>query len=175
VNHPALLQHDEGLDVMQRMDWHLAAAALLRWTIIESNALAAWYLARVSTSQLLLLLLLLLQVHFLETLHALASRVAGTLVPEGEESKVHKRLYPRLPLPPTDPHDAPKYTVAHFYAALYVQAAVRGFLRRHALHGAGGVTMGFQSMASVGFQSMNLGALGEPSPDEEHPQLDAMQ
>jgi hypothetical protein len=116
-----------------------------------------------------ILLLPLLQVHFLETLHALAGNVAGTLVPEGEESKVHKRLYPRLPLPPSDPHDAPKYTVAHFYAALYVQAAVRGFLRRHALHGAGGMTMGFQSMAnaSVGCQSMNLGALGEPSPDEE--------
>jgi hypothetical protein len=124
---------------------------------------------------LLLLLLLLLQVHFLETLHALAGRVAGTLVPEGEESKVHKRLYPRLPLPPSDPQDAPKYTVAHFYAALYVQAAVRGFLRRHALRGAGGMTMGFQSMASVGFQSMNVAALGEPSPDEEPSRFEPMQ
>lgn len=117
-----------------------------------------------------LLVLLLPQVHFLETLHALAGRVAGTFVPEGEEAKVHRRLHPRLPLPPADPADAPKYTVAHFYAALYVQAAVRGFLRRHALCGVGGATMGFQSMASVGAQSMSFAALGEglsPRPDEE--------
>jgi hypothetical protein len=27
----------------------------------------------------------------------------------------------------------PKYTVAHYYAALHVQAAIKGFLQRHAL------------------------------------------
>lgn len=36
-------------------------------------------------------------------------------------------MYTRLP----DDLDFPKYTAAHFYAALYVQAAVRGFLARH--------------------------------------------
>lgn len=93
-----------------------------------------------------------MQVHFLETLHALAGRVAGALVPEAEDAKVHQKMYARLPVPSADPQDAPKYTVAHFYAALYVQAAVRGFLRRHALRGAAG--------AVSGLQSVNLRALG---------------
>lgn len=82
-----------------------------------------------------LLLVVCFQVHFLETLHALAGRIAGTEEPASEEQKVHQKLYPHLP--PTDPDGPPKYTVAHFYAALYVQAAVRGFLKRHALQGVG--------------------------------------
>lgn len=73
----------------------------------------------------------MLQVHFLETMHALAGRIAGTEVPDDEEQKVRRMLYPRLPS--KDASDVPKYGVSHFYAALYVQAAVRGFLRRHAL------------------------------------------
>lgn len=72
-----------------------------------------------------------LQIHFLETMHALAGRVAGTEVPDDEEERIRQRLYPRLPS--TDAADVPKYGVSHFYAALYVQAAVRGFLKRHAL------------------------------------------
>lgn len=64
-------------------------------------------------------------------MHALAGRVAGTEVPDDEEERIRQRLYPRLPS--TDTSDVPKYGVSHFYAALYVQAAVRGFLKRHAL------------------------------------------
>jgi hypothetical protein len=79
----------------------------------------------------LLLLLLLLQIHFLETMHALAGRIAGTDVPDEEEEKIRQQLYPRLPSQGAS--DVPKYGVSHFYAALYVQAAVRGFLKRHAL------------------------------------------
>lgn len=75
--------------------------------------------------------LLVVQIHFLETMHALAGRIAGTAVPEDEEQKVRRMLYPRLPS--KDAADIPKYGVSHFYAALYVQAAVRGFLKRHAL------------------------------------------
>lgn len=72
-----------------------------------------------------------LQIHFLETMHALAGRLIGCEVPDEEEEKVRKMLYPRLPT--KDGAEAPKYGVSHFYAALYVQAAVRGFLKRHAL------------------------------------------
>lgn len=75
------------------------------------------------------------QVHFLETLHALSGRIAGTEEPDSEEQKVHQKMHPYLPV--NDPSDPPKYTVAHFYAALYVQAAVRGFLKRHAVMGVG--------------------------------------
>lgn len=73
---------------------------------------------------------MLLQIHFLETLHGLAGRVAGTEVPEDEELPVHERLAGRLP---SSGGGVPKYTVAHYYAALHVQAAIKGFLQRHAL------------------------------------------
>jgi len=92
------------------------------------------------------------KVHFIETLHALAGQVAGTDVPEEEESNVRAKLQQRLPsavmdgtgqgdsspaaasssgaaaaaLPRTQ-----QYTVAHYYAALYVGSAIRGFLQRH--------------------------------------------
>lgn len=66
-------------------------------------------------------------VHFLETLHALGGRVAGTQLPENIEQRIHEKMHCRLP----EDVEFPKYTAAHFYAALYVQAAVRGFLARH--------------------------------------------
>jgi hypothetical protein len=72
------------------------------------------------------------QVHFVETLHALAGRVAGTELPEEEELKVHQKIEPRLP---GGADDFPKYTAAHFYAAMYVQAAIRGYLARHQMKG----------------------------------------
>mmetsp|Transcript_11321 Transcript_11321/g.26831 ORF Transcript_11321/g.26831 Transcript_11321/m.26831 type:complete len:1216 (+) Transcript_11321:1-3648(+) len=65
-------------------------------------------------------------VHFLETLHALSGRVAGTRLPEEEEEHIHGKMLERLP-----DSDFPKYSAAHYHAALYVQAAVRGFLARH--------------------------------------------
>lgn len=65
-------------------------------------------------------------VHFLETLHALSGRVAGTQLPEEEEEHIHARMHERLP-----DTSYPKYSAAHYHAALYVQAAVRGFLARH--------------------------------------------
>jgi len=69
-------------------------------------------------------------IHFLETLHALAGRIAGTELPEDEEVKIRGKIADRLPTF-TDGGSVPKYTAAHYHAALYVQAAVRGFLARY--------------------------------------------
>lgn len=69
-------------------------------------------------------------IHFLETLHALAGRIAGTELPEDEEVKIRGRIADRLPTF-ADGSSVPKYTAAHYHAALYVQAAVRGFLARY--------------------------------------------
>jgi len=68
-------------------------------------------------------------IHFLETLHALAGRIAGTELPEDEEVKIRGKIADRLPI--TESGSVPKYTAAHYHAALYVQAAVRGFLARY--------------------------------------------
>ena len=69
------------------------------------------------------------KIHFLETLHALAGRIAGTVLPQDEEEKIRGRIADRLPS--FKSNVLPKYTAAHFHAALYVQAAVRGFLARY--------------------------------------------
>mmetsp|Transcript_3119 Transcript_3119/g.7221 ORF Transcript_3119/g.7221 Transcript_3119/m.7221 type:complete len:1718 (+) Transcript_3119:685-5838(+) len=69
-------------------------------------------------------------IHFLETLHALAGRIAGTELPEDEEVKIRGKIADRLPTF-TEGGSVPKYTAAHYHAALYVQAAVRGFLARY--------------------------------------------
>jgi len=69
-------------------------------------------------------------IHFLETLHALAGRIAGTELPEDEEVKIRGKIADRLPTLDVAGH-VPKYTAAHYHAALYVQAAVRGFLARY--------------------------------------------
>ncbi|PNH08114.1 Voltage-dependent L-type calcium channel subunit alpha-1C [Tetrabaena socialis] len=71
-------------------------------------------------------------VTFVETLHALAGRVAGTELPEIEEEWLMERFGRRLP---EGGSTFPKYTAAHFHAALYVQAAVRGFMARHKMRG----------------------------------------
>ncbi|GLC39690.1 Caveolin-2 [Pleodorina starrii] len=68
------------------------------------------------------------KVTFLETLHALAGRLAGTELPEIEEERIIGRYLRRLP---GGGQVFPKYTAAHFHAALYVKAAVQGFLARH--------------------------------------------
>ncbi|KAG1653438.1 hypothetical protein FOA52_010471 [Chlamydomonas sp. UWO 241] len=68
-------------------------------------------------------------IHFMETLHALAGRVAGQNLPAEEEFTIHNRMVARLPkdeLPP-------KYSVADFYAALHVKASIQGFLVRRRL------------------------------------------
>jgi len=70
------------------------------------------------------------KIHFLETLHALAGRIAGTELPEDEEEKIRGKIADRLPVF-KDGTGVPKYTAAHYHAALYVQAAVRGFLARY--------------------------------------------
>mmetsp|Transcript_3541 Transcript_3541/g.12709 ORF Transcript_3541/g.12709 Transcript_3541/m.12709 type:complete len:1714 (-) Transcript_3541:989-6130(-) len=70
------------------------------------------------------------KIHFLETLHALAGRIAGTELPEDEEEKIRGKIADRLPVF-KDGMGVPKYTAAHYHAALYVQAAVRGFLARY--------------------------------------------
>jgi hypothetical protein len=69
-------------------------------------------------------------IHFLETLHALAGRIAGTELPEDEEVKIRGKIADRLPTF-NENGKVPKYTAAHYHAALYVQAAVRGFLARY--------------------------------------------
>jgi len=69
-------------------------------------------------------------IHFLETLHALAGRIAGTELPEDEEVKIRGKIADRLPVF-KDASGVPKYTAAHYHAALYVQAAIRGFLTRY--------------------------------------------
>jgi len=69
-------------------------------------------------------------IHFLETLHALAGRIAGTELPEDEEVKIRGKIADRLPVF-KDASGVPKYTAAHYHAALYVQAAIRGFLARY--------------------------------------------
>ena len=68
------------------------------------------------------------KIHFLETLHALAGRVSAVKLPAQTENKVYMSLKSRLPAMP--PSAAPKYTVSQYYAAVYVQAAIRGFLSR---------------------------------------------
>mmetsp|Transcript_58372 Transcript_58372/g.186072 ORF Transcript_58372/g.186072 Transcript_58372/m.186072 type:complete len:1616 (+) Transcript_58372:485-5332(+) len=68
------------------------------------------------------------KIHFLETLHALAGREASAELPEEEENAINRTLADRLP--PVGEGGGPKYTAAHFHAAQYVQAAVRGYLAR---------------------------------------------
>lgn len=70
------------------------------------------------------------KVHFYETLHALAGRKAGRYLPEEEEVKIRSKIKDRLPVF-TSESAIPKYTAAHYHAALYVQAAVRGYLARY--------------------------------------------
>jgi hypothetical protein len=68
-------------------------------------------------------------VHFLEVLHALAGRIAGVQLPMDEAEKV-QTCFASL-LPDNDKANYPKYSAAHYHAALHVQAAVRGFLARY--------------------------------------------
>ena len=70
------------------------------------------------------------KIHFLETLHALTGRIAGTELPESEEVKVRDSMVDRLPTF-DNAKGVPKFTAAHFHAALYVQAAVRGYMQRY--------------------------------------------
>lgn len=137
------------------------------------------------------------QVHFIETLHALAGRVAGTEVPPEEEEPVHRSL--RAKLPPAKGGgggarrrssgawldaagvsgdgsaagavgSATRYTVAHYYAGLYVQAAVRGFLQRHRMtralraerHGGDG------EQAAAANDSRGASAAAETLPDSSN-------
>ena len=72
-------------------------------------------------------------VHFMEALHALAGRIAGVQLPADEADKVQARFAGLLPAHDRDA-DFPKYSAAHYHAALHVQAAVRGFLARHRMH-----------------------------------------
>ena len=54
------------------------------------------------------------RIHFLETMHALAGRVAGAEVPESEEFELHGQMITKLP----KDEDKPKYTLADYYAAV---------------------------------------------------------
>jgi hypothetical protein len=69
------------------------------------------------------------RLHFMETLHALTARVAGTPLPLQAQLKAHRKLASRLPKGASNA-TANGQTAAHYYAALYVQAAVRGMLTR---------------------------------------------
>lgn len=68
------------------------------------------------------------RVAFMETLHALAGRVSGTELPEIEEDYLAARFAKRQPY---NGATYPAFTAAHYHAALYVQAAIRGFMARH--------------------------------------------
>ncbi len=68
-------------------------------------------------------------VHFMETLHSLAGRVAGTYLPENEEYEIHRKLVLKIPREAK----RPKYTAMHLYAACSVQVAIRGFMMRRQL------------------------------------------
>jgi len=66
------------------------------------------------------------RIHFLETLHALAGRVAGAALPADEEYMIHNKMIQRLPK-----EEVPlKYSVGDYYAALYVKTSIKGFLAR---------------------------------------------
>lgn len=71
-------------------------------------------------------------VHFLEVLHALAGRIAGVQLPVDEAEKIQAGFVGLLP---DSDKEYPKYSAAHYHAALHVQAAVRGFLARHRMQG----------------------------------------
>ena len=73
-------------------------------------------------------------VHFLEVLHALAGRIAGVQLPTDEAEKAQARFAGLLPEGAGGAY--PKYSAAHYHAALHVQAAVRGFLARYRMRGA---------------------------------------
>jgi hypothetical protein len=112
------------------------------------------------------------KVHFYETLHALAGRKAGRYLPESEELKIRTKLKDRLPVF-TDEESVPKYTAAHYHAALYVQAAVRGLLARYQLreeaegHLGGGLG-GMSGVGDVGgFSSASAAAESVRSVPEE--------
>lgn len=82
------------------------------------------------------------RVQFLETLHALSGRVAGTQLPEEDERRIHEKLCSHIP----QEIGFPKYTAAHVLAALYVQAAVRGFLARHQMAQSPEILTGIDSL-----------------------------
>ncbi|GAX83896.1 hypothetical protein CEUSTIGMA_g11321.t1, partial [Chlamydomonas eustigma] len=69
------------------------------------------------------------RIHFLETLHALAGRVAGADVPADQEFTIHDRLIQKLP----KDEIPPKYSVGDYYAALHVKTNIKGFLVRNTL------------------------------------------
>ena len=111
------------------------------------------------------------RLHFLEVLHSLAARVAGTQLPKAKEAHLLGAMARAVPSVLRDPDDhggvgaqtlnlaasvvsiltagltsgllgphlphartarkAPQFLAAHYHAALHVQAAVRGFLKRH--------------------------------------------
>ncbi|GIL93485.1 hypothetical protein Vretimale_19881 [Volvox reticuliferus] len=78
------------------------------------------------------------KVSFMETLHALASRVCATPLPTPEQDKLHRDLSKKLPR--SQPHS--KFTAAHYHAANSVAAAIRGFLLRHNLRDQLGIPVG---------------------------------
>lgn len=69
------------------------------------------------------------KVHFIETLHALAGRVAGKYLPEEEEAAILNKLVTKLP--DEIENEDNLHTAGHIQAVLYFQAAVRGLLARH--------------------------------------------
>ncbi|GFR46009.1 hypothetical protein Agub_g7487 [Astrephomene gubernaculifera] len=93
-------------------------------------------------------------VTFIETLHALSGRVAGTELPDIEEQWLFERFSRRLP---GGGALFPKYTAAHFHAALHVQAAVRGFMARHRLRGMMRTLAGGKARAAAWRQRVTAG------------------
>ena len=96
-------------------------------------------------------------VHFLETLHALAGRIAGVQLPPDEAAKAQAR-FASLLLPASA--EGPKFSAAHFHAALHVQAAVRGFLARHHM----------QEQPGSSSAGSNAGSAHDVPVEGEHPE-----
>ncbi|GAX76997.1 hypothetical protein CEUSTIGMA_g4444.t1 [Chlamydomonas eustigma] len=69
------------------------------------------------------------QVHFLETLHALTGRVAGVEVPDDHQFTINNKPVEKLP----KDENVMAYSLAEYYAALYVKSVIKGFLIRRKL------------------------------------------
>lgn len=69
------------------------------------------------------------RVHFLETLHALSGHVAGAELSSKDEVGVHSTMWDRLP----HGEGAEAHQSAYFYSAMYIAAAMKGYVARQHL------------------------------------------
>eukprot|EP00197_Chlamydomonas_leiostraca_P007141 CAMPEP_0202863718 /NCGR_PEP_ID=MMETSP1391-20130828/4242_1 /ASSEMBLY_ACC=CAM_ASM_000867 /TAXON_ID=1034604 /ORGANISM="Chlamydomonas leiostraca, Strain SAG 11-49" /LENGTH=470 /DNA_ID=CAMNT_0049543381 /DNA_START=24 /DNA_END=1433 /DNA_ORIENTATION=+ len=106
-------------------------------------------------------------IHFLETLHALAGRVAGTDLPLEEEYRIHAKLLRRLP----KDEEPPKYTAAHVHSAIQVACAIRAFMHRKRLAPLWHIEQ-LKSQVGVGAGIYGISGLEKQSKEEARAQLE---